>query len=566
MFALSNFRSRITLLFSLVVLAMSLLSSMLVSSIVAERIAADQGDMLEGLSSNVASVLAEGLKERLQAIEMLAVTMAATGNGEQELRAKADALDRLQRIGPVFAWVGLTDTQGKVMVAKPELLVGMDVSQRPWFQKASQSSHVGDVHPAKLLAKFLPPSNDGGPMRFVDFAVPVRAQADGRPMGVLGAHGSWDWAGEVVESLKGRRLDHRGIQVFILDRGGRTLYSPPGVPMPESAVPPHPSKPGVVTWPDGQRYFTAAAPLLSRSTATDMGWLVVTRQPEALAMRAVDDARRTIVGMGALAALAITALAWLLTGRLTRPLHEIAVAAQRIEAGDLDAHLPSAVGGGELKRLSSALQSMTNSLIRSRSAVEQANASLEARVAERTEALARANAALERLARQDGLTGLPNRRMADERLMAELSRHQRSGQPVSLLLLDIDHFKRINDEHGHATGDDALRAVAQCLAATCRGTDFVARFGGEEFLALLPETGSLQGAMVAEKLRLAIGSLLIHKVGRLTVSIGLAEAAPGAPADQQRLLQQADTALYAAKEAGRNRVMVFDAVARAVAA
>ena len=84
MFALSNFRSRITLGFSLVVLAMSLLSSMLVSSIVAERIAADQGDMLEGLSSNVASVLAEGLKERLQAIEMLADTMAATGNGEQQ--------------------------------------------------------------------------------------------------------------------------------------------------------------------------------------------------------------------------------------------------------------------------------------------------------------------------------------------------------------------------------------------------------------------------------------------------------------------------------------------------
>jgi diguanylate cyclase (GGDEF)-like protein len=162
---------------------------------------------------------------------------------------------------------------------------------------------------------------------------------------------------------------------------------------------------------------------------------------------------------------------------------------------------------------------------------------------------------LTHLSLRDGLTGLFNRRHFDELLPLELSRSATFGQPVSLGLVDIDHFKKVNDNHSHVAGDGVLRVVAQVLQRELRQADSPARYGGEEFALILPHT-SLDGARIAaEKVRVAIATWDWGKLTPghdVTASIGLAQWTPGeSPLD---LLKRADTALYEAKRAGRNRV------------
>jgi diguanylate cyclase (GGDEF)-like protein len=160
-----------------------------------------------------------------------------------------------------------------------------------------------------------------------------------------------------------------------------------------------------------------------------------------------------------------------------------------------------------------------------------------------------------RLSRTDTLTGLPNRREAQERLEHEWRRYQRVDSEFSVLLCDIDHFKSVNDELGHPAGDMALRAVAQQLAQTCRTVDCVSRWGGEEFLIILPATPLEHAADLAERLRCNIAARTID-AGRtqlsLRLSIGCASMLPRQSIDM--LIDRADTALYRAKATGRNRV------------
>ena len=164
---------------------------------------------------------------------------------------------------------------------------------------------------------------------------------------------------------------------------------------------------------------------------------------------------------------------------------------------------------------------------------------------------------LEQQARTDALTGLANRRDFNERAHAELARCRRGAKPMAMLMIDIDHFKQVNDRHGHEVGDLALRRLADSCRSDLREIDLPARLGGEEFVALLTETALPAALEVAERLRQHIEALVIElQYGtplRLTVSIGVAELA-ATDASHEDLMRRADRALYAAKGAGRNRV------------
>jgi diguanylate cyclase (GGDEF)-like protein len=157
----------------------------------------------------------------------------------------------------------------------------------------------------------------------------------------------------------------------------------------------------------------------------------------------------------------------------------------------------------------------------------------------------------------DGLTRIHNRRAFDERLVDELRRHQRYHHSMSLLMLDIDHFKVINDRYGHLVGDHVLREVGRILSETLRSTDFTARYGGEEFVVILPQTAEEQARGLAERLRGLIAEARFVHDGQpfsITVSIGVATLLPGALAKRKDLLDKADKALYQAKHLGRNQV------------
>jgi diguanylate cyclase (GGDEF)-like protein len=160
--------------------------------------------------------------------------------------------------------------------------------------------------------------------------------------------------------------------------------------------------------------------------------------------------------------------------------------------------------------------------------------------------------ALSRLALTDQVTGLANRRGGEEALAREVARARRSGSSLSLVLFDIDRFKRINDESGHAVGDLVLKGISEILSVSQRGSDLAMRWGGEEFLVLLPEVGLTGARIFAERVRENVQNLAIPAAGRITVSAGVAEL--GQEEDPSIALARADANLYRAKAAGRNRV------------
>jgi diguanylate cyclase (GGDEF)-like protein len=163
---------------------------------------------------------------------------------------------------------------------------------------------------------------------------------------------------------------------------------------------------------------------------------------------------------------------------------------------------------------------------------------------------------MERLATTDGLTGLLNRRTFNAQLTARLREAQRYRRPLSLLLLDIDHFKKVNDTYGHPAGDSVLRGVAQLAQKQARETDLVARYGGEEMALVLPETDARGAMVIAERIRATVAAAQ-HPTEqgalKVTLSVGVATW-PGAGEDAAGLIESADRALYRAKQGGRNRV------------
>lgn len=186
----------------------------------------------------------------------------------------------------------------------------------------------------------------------------------------------------------------------------------------------------------------------------------------------------------------------------------------------------------------------------------------ERKLLEIREQLEASNAVLQQRSTVDGLTGVANRRVFDATLACEWARAMRSGHSIAVILADIDHFKRHNDQYGHQAGDECLRAVARTLAATVKRTgDLVARYGGEEFAVILPNADGKGATAVAERLRVAVEQIRLAHVGSVTgrdvtISLGVAATVPVRGAAPRSLIEAADAALYQAKAVGRNQVIV----------
>jgi diguanylate cyclase (GGDEF)-like protein len=181
--------------------------------------------------------------------------------------------------------------------------------------------------------------------------------------------------------------------------------------------------------------------------------------------------------------------------------------------------------------------------------------------------LSDANAQLSMLTRIDPMTGLLNRRSWEEAIQTEHERYIRYGDGYAVIMIDIDHFKAYNDSLGHQAGDDALRRVATCVDGVCRSTDFVGRYGGEEFMVLLPDPDPSAAVALANRIVRAVAALAMpHRASRtapfVTVSVGVAASGEGA---WEGVVKRADKAMYAAKRQGRNQVVAHESIRAAVA-
>ncbi|ACY16550.1 GGDEF domain-containing response regulator [Haliangium ochraceum] len=216
-----------------------------------------------------------------------------------------------------------------------------------------------------------------------------------------------------------------------------------------------------------------------------------------------------------------------------------------------------------LHRLSLENQRLLDDLSLKNATLLEMNRTLEAKVEARTRELAAANERLRSLAETDGLTGIYNHRHLQWFLRREVERARRSGLPISVLMIDVDHFKRFNDHHGHPAGDDLLRALATLLDGDRRTSDLCARYGGEEFALVLPDTAKTTATRVAVRLRRRVaehafeGADTSQPQGYLSISLGVASF-PEDAGDADGLLEAADEALYQAKRLGRDRVALYE--------
>ena len=555
-----SLRMQIALVFGTLVVGLSVLLSLGFGELLKHRIQRDAGNSLQVVAENAGKLLALGLMQRSLEAEVMASAEVVWSKGLDSAEAQ-HMLARSQAMQPTNVWIGVADAQGVVRNATNGLLVGQSVAQRPWFQHGLQGVHVGDVHAAQLLESLLPPTATGEPHRFVDFAAPIRIGPT--TVGVFAIHGSWQWTREVLESLTPASSDESALELFIFDRQGTLIFAPggrtevmraAGQRLPEGIQINNNRDGGgstqttVARWQDGKRYLTAATQLQPRNAASDLGWRIVARQPVELAFAEADDSVQLALAIGLVAALFASALAWLAARRLSVDLYALADAASGVEAGRPGSDIPAMQSSREVQQLSQSLGRMTHHLLAAREAMEE-------KVRLRTLELEAANRALDLQARTDALTGLLNRRGFETQMAFAVALARRSSRPLSLITVDVDHFKRVNDTYGHEAGDEVLRRLARTLESRLRGSDVVARLGGEEFVALLPDT-DLNGAQsIAQALVTAMAEQQDPVVGTITVSAGVATMR-GAEDNGAAMLRRGDAALYEAKGQGRNRVCV----------
>jgi diguanylate cyclase (GGDEF)-like protein len=270
-----------------------------------------------------------------------------------------------------------------------------------------------------------------------------------------------------------------------------------------------------------------------------VGWAVVAEIPTDAAYHQVRRFRDMTLAIVAGLLLGVTAIAYHLGLLIVRPLERLTRGAAEVAEGDLAVDLPIATG--EVGDLTYVFNHMVGRLRQSRQQLDAVNATLRDR-----------NEELERLSASDSLTGLSNRRVLTQRLAEELLRSQRQNHSFTVVMLDVDHFKKYNDAHGHPAGDEVLKRVANILRTSTRAGDCTARYGGEEFAVLLSGKGVEEATQLAERIRERVAEEEFTS-GRITISAGIAEF-PGHGHTADAVISSADEALYQAKREGRNRV------------
>jgi diguanylate cyclase (GGDEF)-like protein len=244
---------------------------------------------------------------------------------------------------------------------------------------------------------------------------------------------------------------------------------------------------------------------------------------------------------------------WLVIWRLV----SVPARSEPLGPGPQDGDRPAAAGTDEVGALMSSFSRMLGGIEQQAAQINQFAHRLDSAYQE----LETTNAQLKEFSFKDEVTGLYNRRFFSIRLEEEVSRYRRFNHPVSVMLLDLDGFKAVNDELGHAAGDETLRDMAEILLRNSRGINVICRYGGDEFAVLLVETSKAGARLYADRIREVLSTHSFPHRRRVTASFGIASLPEDVAPAAGDLLRAADEALYAAKRAGKNRVSVYEDIA-----
>ncbi|HVY21392.1 MAG TPA: sensor domain-containing diguanylate cyclase [Bauldia sp.] len=506
---------------------------------------------LSDIAYTFADRLDRSLTQRMSTLSLLTSLPPLQGLWSENNPSARHVLDETREYITGASWLGYATADGIVRAASGGLLEGKSVMERPWFRAGLAGPTFGDVHEAKLLAPLLGPSPDGQPYRFVDVATPV-VGANGNPVGVLGLHISWSWFDGIRKALIQGQTGVPSLDIWIVSKTGEILLGGEGAAATTPDALAAMAKAGRGSYTTGGGRDEQLVSFARLETVHQLGWFVVARQPATVAFAAAQTLVVTIVTIGALVTLLAFAGALMIAGRVSRPLRRLTAKADRIGRDSTDM-LPRVRGSQEVVHLSSALRSLLLRIGKAR----QETADLETRAADQHRRLESDIAALRTMVDVDPLSGIPNRRGFLTFAEDAMAHFRRYGRPFAIFMIDIDHFKRVNDTHGHATGDAAIRSVAATIESAIRPSDKAGRFGGEEFVVLMREIELTTIEEAGERIRAAVATTPVAVNGAslaVTVSIGVAVVSP-ADRDIQDIIERADLALYSAKGAGRNRTV-----------
>lgn len=548
----TSFRNRMAFVFGLVTIVIGILLIAYINTIASQKMTEASTESLESIAKAMANAMSDTLVEREREVLLLSKSPLLQNRSfeSHEIRSVVNAMESSY---PNYSWIGITDAQGVVKVASQGMLEGVNVSSKSWFEYGKKASYIGDVHEAVLLAKMLQAPNADEPLRFIDFASPIR-DSQGVVMGVVATHANWIWAKKVFESSLPHDAEEKGIEAYVLSSGGKILYpysSIDTVKVPKNLV--QGNKRTIFEWEEGEEFLSAYANVKAK-VSTDLGWSIVVRQPVDKALESVNALHRNLILIGIALSLLHVWLAYYFATQLSQPIETLAKASQEMSDGNKNADFTTTSSLNEVRTLSFSIKTMIAKLLQHENELEVLNATLEHKVKERTLELENANEKLTYLSRHDALTQLHNRLATNEYLYQEFARMKRTQQLFSVALMDIDYFKKVNDTYGHDVGDSVLKYVAKVLKKSARETDFVARFGGEEFLIVFPDTLKEGAIVISEKIRQAIENSTPPEVNKITLSIGVATASLDEENDDC-VIKKADNALYQAKNAGRNKVV-----------
>jgi len=508
----------------------------------ARRIETDRAERIAALSEDARALARQGAESQRELIIAVKSVVQVVARAYASLASSAETCSRFladaTSDAPWIAGLSIVGGNGRVICSTAPKTVGLDVTDRPYFQQALREKSfivsaeaVGRAHGAVGMIA----------------AVPTRG-ADGSISGVITAGFELQWIDRIADEVARRR----GALMLIVDRAGTVLAA----------------EPGDANW---LRRKLDAPDLLHEMSARDDGLAAVLgpdgirrsfgfiRLPNSNAFLAVGldefDMLRRVDREMRLAYLQFALIGtFVLFGvwfggehMIVRPLRALARMALHVGHGNLAVRTTHRRWAAEFAPLTSALDAMAQ------------------RLTAREDELRIANAHLDQLTRLDSLSGLTNRRGFDAKLDEEWAASARHGQPLALVMIDVDHFKAFNDRYGHVAGDMCLRTVAEALAAAARDAAVVARYGGEEFALLFGRTPLTRALEIAERLRATVEELaLTHQaapLGHVTASIGVAALPAATGESAEVLVEAADAALYGAKRRGRNTVVGHSAIA-----
>lgn len=422
-----------------------------------------------------------------------------------------------------FIFSGYED--GSLLINNYSPPAGYNAVERPWYQAALET------HPE--TSKGVPYQEVLSEEWLVSLSQTLVSDDD-QLLGVVAIDASID---AVIQALALQDRDYPTAYSFVLDQQGRTLiHNNPALHgsfhkaafenLPSPAI-----QSGNFTYNDAGTQSIAHF-----NRVEDLGWIIVTGVHRADVLKPIKVRIFSSLAIIIAAALVATWLAsFLLSRNIINPLIQLQKRLEDIVAGSSQASADQQLPNNELGRIAESIESLT------KDALYQKNLALEAK-----------NSLLNHLSKTDQLTGIANRRKIQEALEQEVERFLRDQLPFSIVLFDIDHFKKINDHHGHDTGDQVLAELARQIKSRIRRRDVFGRWGGEEFILLFPETSHAEASQIAEQLRSQIAQQTFTKNLHVTLSCGVSEFQ--GDLSLQEVLIEVDKKMYQAKEQGRNRV------------